>query len=116
MNIYDIEKYVNKKDGLWLSQSTKVTNIDQLKKRDSIRIFCKETKKLTKKIQYIDEVYGKEKIIKVKQSPSSKGKYIYYEKNIIFIGKEQVRKNRTTMMRGILKSLEEGTLKITKLK
>lgn len=115
MNIYDIEKCLNKKDGLWVSQSTMITNINNLKKSDSVRLFNKKTKKLSKRIQYVVEVYGKDRIIKVKCKTSTTGKYIYYDENIIFVGAEKVNYNRSTMMKEILKSMDNGILTIKKI-
>ena len=116
MNIYDIEKFLNKKDILWLSNSKHISNIKELKKSDKIRVFNSETKKLSKRIQYIMEVYSKDKIIKVKYKNSNKGKYIYFDRNLIFVGDEEVRHNRATMMKEILNKLDNKSLKITKLK
>tara|TARA_B100000963_G_scaffold356021_2_gene375370 strand:+ start:477 stop:812 length:336 start_codon:yes stop_codon:yes gene_type:complete len=107
MNIYDIDKYLNKRESLWLSQGKIISNINQLKKNDTFKIFSKSSKKLSKKLYNVEKVYKEELIIKV-----SKGKYIYYDENIIILGEKDVKINNTTMMRELLRNMENNTLKI----
>ena len=109
MNIYDIDKYLNNKDSIWLSQGTIVTDIKNLKINDTFKTFNKSTKRLSKKLYKVADIYQKESIIKV-----SKGKYVYFDENVIILGENNVKVNNGTMMRELLRNLESNTLHITK--
>ena len=109
MNIYDIDKYLNNKDSIWLSQGTIVTDIKNLKINDKFKTFNKNTKRLSKKLYKVADIYQKESIIKV-----SKGKYVYFDENVIILGENNVKVNNGTMMRELLRNLESNTLHITK--
>ena len=109
MNIYDIDKYLNNKDSIWLSQGTIVTDIKNLKINDTFKTFNKSTKRLSKKLYKVVDIYQKESIIKV-----SKGKYVYFDENVIILGENNVKVNNGTMMRELLRNLESNTLHITK--
>ena len=109
MNIYDIDKYLNNKDSIWLSQGTIVTDIKNLKINDTFKTFNKSTKRLSKKLYKVADIYQKESIIKV-----SKGKYVYFDENVIILGENNIKVNNGTMMRELLRNLESNTLHITK--
>jgi hypothetical protein len=107
MNIYDINNYLNKRDSIWLSQGTIITDIKQLKINDTFKLFNKTTKKLSKKLYKAIDVYQGDGIIKV-----SNIKYVYYDENIIILGEKDVKINKASMMREILRNLENNTLNI----
>jgi hypothetical protein len=107
MNIYDIDKYLNKRDSIWMSQGNIVSNIKQLKKNDTFKTFNKRTFKLSKKLYKVVDIYQRDGIIKV-----GIGKYLYYEEHIIILGERDVKINNTSMMRELLRNLDNKTLKI----
>ena len=109
MNIYDIDKYLNKKDSIWLSQGIIVPDIKNLKINDTFKTFNKNNKRLSKKLYKVVNIYQRESIIKV-----NKGKYIYFDENVIILGKNSVKVNKGSMMRELLRNLESNTLHITK--
>jgi hypothetical protein len=109
MNIYDIDKYLNKKDSIWLSQGSVISDIKNLKKNHTFKTFNKSTKKLSKKLFKVVDIYQRESIIKV-----SKGKYVYFDENVIILGNRDVKVNNGSMMRELLRNLESNTLHITK--
>lgn len=109
MNIYDIDKYLNNKDSIWLSQGTIVTDIKNLKINDTFKTFNKSTKRLSKKLFKVADIYQRESIIKI-----SKGKYVYFDENVIILGENNVKVNNGSMMRELLRNLESNTLHITK--
>ena len=109
MNIYDIDKCLNKKDSIWLSQGSVISDIKNLKKNHTFKTFNKGTKKLSKKLFKVVDIYQRESIIKV-----SKGKYVYFDENVIILGNRDVKVNNGSMMRELLRNLESNTLHITK--